>query len=112
MLKEERPERRPTRRKRVLTAGTIVSLDGLHAADCTIRDVSPDGARIDLRDTAISAGWFYLVHLVQRKAFRATVAWRVGNEAGLKFSDTYELNSKLAPDLNFIKQIWLSKAAR
>jgi hypothetical protein len=105
-------ERRPTRRKKVLAPGTIVSLDGARTADCTIKDISADGARIDLRDASFSTGWFYFIHLAGRTAYRATVAWRSGNDAGLKFSDTYQLSAQLQPDLRFIKQLWLEKAAR
>jgi len=112
MLRCGVPERRPTRRKKVLFSGTIVSLDGLKTADCTIRDLTLEGARIALRDTIVSTGWFYFINLAERKAYRATVAWRAGNDVGLKFSDTYELTSKLNPNLNFIKQLWLAKAAR
>ena len=112
MLRDGSPERRPTRRKKLLSPGTVASLDGIRTADCTIKDLSPDGVRIDLRDASFSTGWFYFIHIAGRTAYRATIVWRSGHDVGLKFSDRYELTTKLKPDLGFIKQLWLAKAGR
>jgi hypothetical protein len=110
MARSESAERRPLRRKKVFLSALLVSSDGTKTADCAIKDLSPDGARITLHETPVSSGWFYFINMRERTAHLATVAWREPPDMGLKFAQRYELTSGLDPKLAFLKELWFARA--
>ena len=78
------PERRQHKRIRILLTGNV-SLGG-RVKDCTILDVSLSGARICLPQPPAyrEAG---TLELSRFGGFRAEVAWRHKEQAGLRFMD-------------------------
>ena len=56
-------DRRKTPRKRLLKEGKIVYADGLRVLDCTIRDMSAEGARLLIANTVKGKGVPYMENI-------------------------------------------------
>ena len=103
---------RTDRRKKCLSSGLIVTLDGAEAKPCVIEDISGSGARLRIHKAASCATESYLVDLRERVAYRCAVAWRTPGELGVSFSETMSLGAGLPPSLRFLARYWLEHAAR
>jgi hypothetical protein len=84
-------DRRPKRRAPTLLPGVVMTFDGSGEYDCTVRDLSDSGARITISNTTALLGEFYLLHVKERTAYRARMAWRVGASAGVQFARPFPL---------------------
>jgi hypothetical protein len=104
-------ERRPARRKRVLLSGIVSYDDGKVSFDCTIRDLSEGGAHIVVPKNTQFPSSFYLINIPGRLAYAAKVVWAGTGEVGLALARTHALTD-IAPDLMFLKRLWLARAAR
>jgi hypothetical protein len=104
-------ERRPKRRVSTLLPGVVASLDGSAEHDCTIRDATSSGARIAAR-TRTLPDEFYLIHIKERTAYRAKVAWRSQAELGLRFVAAMPLSGPLDAKVSFLRKLWLTRAVR
>lgn len=79
-------ERRKTPRRRVLKEGKIVYADGLRVLDCTIRDLSPEGAKLIIANTVGLPDAFHVYEKSSGMLYRASVSWRQANSVGVKFN--------------------------
>jgi hypothetical protein len=95
---DEKPEAPPgvdnrgQPRRRVLLSGRMVHSPHEETVDCTIVDVSSTGARLRLPDGAFLAEPLFLIDLTHGLAFKARLAWRRDNKAGLEFIDYHDLS--------------------
>jgi hypothetical protein len=80
---EER--RRPPQRKRVLKKGRIVFNDRHSTIDCTVRDLSPWGARLLVQTLAAVPDRFDLIIDSDGTEHEARVVWKRASEMGVKF---------------------------
>lgn len=73
-------------RRRTLKSAKVVFGDYRYVIDCTMRDVSPTGARLKV-GAAVSEvpTEFHLFDLSDRSIRRASVVWREGKEIGVRF---------------------------
>lgn len=78
-------EKRKVPRRRVLKEGKIVYADGLRVLDCTIRDMSPSGARLLISSTVGLPDTFQLYEKSSGMLYPAKVAWRQANSLGVEF---------------------------
>ncbi|HEY9219136.1 MAG TPA: hypothetical protein VIO94_13890 [Phenylobacterium sp.] len=104
-------EGRSGSRRRTLLRGRICW--GPHAAisaDCTIRDLSADGAQLRLSSAQPIPQTFSLIHVTEGVAYEASLAWRRGDLAGVKFSASHDLKTPGARELFDLRQIWLAIA--
>ena len=107
------PEARRAVRRRVLLGGKIV-----HGAqceftqDCTIRNVSDSGARIEVTKGQSVPANFYLIDLRHQVAHEAAVVWRRGTSVGLTFRQTHELKDESTLFLRLLRQIWLHSSGQ
>jgi hypothetical protein len=62
------------------------------ARDCVIYDLSPSGARLKLTAFAALPDKFDLFILEKRRTFRAIVQWRAGDQAGVVFEQTADMD--------------------
>jgi hypothetical protein len=76
----ETPERRTSRRRQVLKRADIIWRKGL-AIDCTVLDISDEGAGLKLRDTVPDI--FMLV--LDDVSLPCRVVWRKANQVGVRF---------------------------
>lgn len=105
------PERRRNVRLPALMRGKIVYPGNNLTADCTIRDVSPTGARVRVNPEAITAAPFLIV-VKDSVVHQARTAWRTSTHAGLSFSRTFELGGPVPLFLKRIQRIWAELALR
>ena len=78
-------EKRKTPRRRVLKEGKIIFADGLRMLDCTIRDISKEGAKLLIASTVGIPQTFDLFEKSTGLVYPATVAWRQMDSLGVKF---------------------------
>jgi hypothetical protein len=76
-------ERRIAQRHRTLKAGKIVLHHGTSVIDCTIKNLSPEGAAIAVDSAATLPAEFDLEFDGEKR--RCTVAWRRLDRVGVKF---------------------------
>jgi hypothetical protein len=87
-------DRRRAPRLRCLLSGIIEFDDHNSTMDCTVRNISAWGARIDLPDAFRVPDEFNLVVPHHDQTHRAKVIWRKGETAGLALSDAEEHEAK------------------
>jgi hypothetical protein len=97
-------------RKNVLLTGKIIWGDGAHALDCSILDVSATGARVTLKAHSALPETVFLLDLANRAAHEAVVVSERKHGFGLKFVRTLKLAEVTAPELRFLKRIWIESA--
>jgi PilZ domain len=78
-------EKRKTPRRRVLKEGKIIFADGLRMLDCTIRDMSKEGAKLLISSTVGIPQTFDLFEKSTGLIYPATVAWRQMDSLGVRF---------------------------
>lgn len=100
-------ERRPQRRRRVLLPGILTYGDGSISYVCTIRNVSDQGARIQLEKEALFPTEVLLIHVNERVAYRGKVIWNGGGDVGLTFFSKLSLATLSDPTLAFLNRLWL-----
>ena len=86
-MDEEKPKlrirRRATRRRRHQSAW--ITLDGVNDHECTVSDISMDGAKISSGlDTPVGSQ-FGITFVPGAPKRRCQVAWRRGSTVGIKF---------------------------
>lgn len=79
-------EGRKSNRKRAMLAGKIIFNDRNSSIECRIRNISEDGAKIEVGETLIFPARFEFLVPQQGRTYQARVAWRQEDEAGLEFS--------------------------
>jgi hypothetical protein len=78
-------ERRKAARQKSLLRGRVRCNDGRSTADCVIRDIAPDGARLIFSD-AINVPDVMEIEIPQKgQTVRAHARWRRGPEIGVTF---------------------------
>jgi hypothetical protein len=105
---------RSTPRQRVLLSGKLVFGAAAFSVDCTIKDQSKKGARVQL---AVDLGFargdpVWLIELRSGVAYLATVAWREGPDLGLTATELHDLKSPTPYDILHLRLIWLEWTAR
>jgi len=105
-------ERRPERRRRTLLGGRVSYDDGAHVFDCTIRDLSTGGARITVPGQQPIARNVFLINIRDRVVYEADVVWNKGGHAGLSFRRTLQIADLADKDLEYLRRLWLERAAR
>ncbi len=78
-------DKRKASRRRVLKEGKIVYADAMRVIDCTIRDMSADGARLLIANTLGVPDNFNLYEKSTGLLYPASVVWRRSNALGVKF---------------------------
>jgi hypothetical protein len=75
---------RSTFRYATVRPATIISKDG-SKVDCTVRDVSTKGARLELHGSEEIGEEFFLFIHGQRERFRCCLIWRKGPVLGVQY---------------------------
>ena len=106
------PDRRADQRLRTLLAGKIISGDGFISANCTIRDLSLKGARVEISRIVRLPPPVALMLIRDGLLFYAVVAWRRGDETGLVFKDPHDLLTELDPARRRVRALWTELTER
>ena len=78
-------DRRKVPRRRVLKEGKILYADGIRVFDCTIRDISENGARLLIANTMGLPDKFQLFEKSSGLLYPASIVWRQTNSIGVHF---------------------------
>ena len=80
-------ERRRSPRQSSFLHGRVYFNNGRNSLDCLIRDISYEGARIDLLDHPVDIPDAIDLYIPQKhQMMHASVRWRHGNRIGVAFS--------------------------
>lgn len=101
-------DRRAAVRIQTQRSGKI--LCGAFAWDCVIRDLSSQGARVQMLTGGAPTGQIQLVDLDAGLAHDVTVAWQREREIGMRIVRTYDLRGLAPAAAGTAKRIW--KASR
>lgn len=89
MDQEERPfnpaDHRSTGRVRAFMRGEIIHSNGNSRTECTVRDLSDGGARVEAPASVTVPEFFELYIPLKQLRHRARMMWRAGNELGISF---------------------------
>ncbi len=103
-------ELRKAVRKKVLLTGKVIWDGGAHILDCSILDLSATGARITLSQSKVMPEKIILLDIANRMAHQATVVSERAGGFGLKFQASHKLADISAPELRYLKRIWMEAA--
>lgn len=78
-------DRRQSPRHRALKAGRIVFGNLSLSYDCTIRNMSETGARLQVEANANIPNEFYFIVTADHLVARANVVWRTSREVGIHY---------------------------
>jgi len=95
-------ERRKHPRRRVLLTGKLAYLGDNVTADCTVRNLSEDGAMITSRHFHLPDDPFLIV-LKHGALHEARTAWRDGERCGLAFTKSWRFSGE-APEP--MRRLW------
>jgi hypothetical protein len=98
-------ERRPIPRRRVLLGGVATYEEGAYTLKCQIRDLNEKGARIVVSSRQSLPDELYLVITRDHMVHKARLVWRKGDEAGLQFVASLDINSITDPALKYLTRI-------
>lgn len=94
-------------RQRVLLSGKLVHSPGELTVDCTIQDISSAGARVRLPPDTLVGEPVYLINMSHGLGFRARIAWRKDNRAGLAFTRHFDLHKVEEDAPKVLRRLWL-----
>jgi hypothetical protein len=110
---EQHPiERRHRRRQRTYLHATLVVLADGVSGDCTIRNLSEAGARLDLIEPAFFANGSVVVVTKTGAAHEVDLVWRRGHEAGVRFDSTHDLNRGGPTHWGLVHRLWIESRPR
>lgn len=78
-------DKRKASRRRVLKVGKIVFADAMRVIDCTIRDMSQEGARLIIANSIGVPDTFTLFEQSTGLLYPASIVWRQPGALGVKF---------------------------
>ena len=78
-------ERRKAVRSRTLLGGVMAFNRSTSTIDCQVRNFSPAGAKVTFTNTTVVPDQFDLTIARKDRSYRARMAWRGVNEAGVEF---------------------------
>ena len=105
-------DRRPISRRRVLLSGLIVYANGTQTCDCSLRDLTPAGARIIIPNQVQLPRHFHLINIRDAVAYNARLVWINGQEIGASFESVISLSENTGLAAQRLKTLWLAKAPR
>ena len=95
--------RRPTPRKRAFLGCRIVYAEGRFSFPCTIRNISPTGARIAFAPGETLPARFYLINAREHTGHQARIIWASQTEAGVELESTFPLHD-IPPEFSYLKR--------
>ncbi len=105
-------ERRRQPRQRALLAGKLSTEGAKVTFDCTIRNISPEGAMIETASPQMVPNELHLVQIKEGIAWDAEVIWRRGNKIGLALKERHDLRQPVADQLKALRAVWSQMALR
>ncbi len=101
----EDPRRREPRPRTFLGGKLVFGAQDL-TGDCTVRNLTPHGAKVQTSLAANLSPELWLIIIKQGMAYRCKVAWRRGEEVGLRFLSEHNLAEDADPRLKVVRYVW------
>ena len=100
-------ERRQEERTTLRAPARVLHGAGLALwADCVIRDLSANGAKIELSHFYRLPPRFVLLHFEAGVAYEVVLKWRRGDLAGMSFEHRHDLNGDVDERLAGVRDAW------
>lgn len=112
LLAEDRTDQRNAVRRRVLLGAKVVEGDGAYSTDCTIRNMTDDGAGLRLPAPVPVGEHVYLIELRSGVAHKVKVAWRRNAELGVEYEQEVVLDGAGDPRTRMLHRLWLGAGRR
>ena len=96
----------------VLRAGICVFGNGANKFNCSIRNRSPEGARLSFPIARKLPPQFWLIDVPGRHAFSAKLAWSGKTDAGLAILHTMDIGKIQDRSLAYLLHIWQDRTRR
>jgi hypothetical protein len=101
-------DKRTSPRRRVLLSALIVDHGFGTIFRCQVRDVSDQGARLNIPDCFLVPAGFWLIALSSAVAYEAKLAWRRFPSLGVSLGDPIELDEPSTRIGVKLRGVWLS----
>ena len=99
------PDRRADYRQRTYLGGLMIT-DEAATVTCVIRNLSPDGAMIQVSsEDGVPDSWL-LIDIKNGVGYHAKTVWREAARAGVRFVDRCDLAGDVPPAWRYIKSLW------
>ena len=82
------------------------------SVDCTIRDLTPFGARIVVTSGAALPRRGWLINVRDGRAHDSLIVWRASGLIGVSFSDTMDLEHATATRQRHLRDLWIACGGR
>jgi hypothetical protein len=106
----ETQERREPRRQRVLLSGRLGYLGSNFRCDCTVRNLTDEGAKIVPTTPFLPRPDPFLLVMSRTALYRSTIVWSSGDTFGLRFSDKWDLADSITNSPELFQSWWLDLA--
>lgn len=103
-------QRRKEGRNRCLLTGHLAHDAGRFSVACTIRNLSPSGARIRLAGMTPLPKAAFMLLVRDATVYEADVCWMRDLDAGLSFRARHSLHGDKGPELEQLRRIWKARA--
>ena len=105
-------ERRKTRRRPVLFSGLVFVPETHTTLDCSIKDISQTGARIEIQSDAPVQTRFFLINVKNSVAYDVQSVRRTGREIGLKMLRSIPLSEASDPEARQLRRLLVERLHR
>jgi hypothetical protein len=99
-------DQRTALRKKAFLRGKIAYDGGAQSCECTIRNISATGARVEIAVAQIVPRQLFLIDMRSGIGYQCEMKWRVKGELGLHFLRTIPLDGDMPSDLRYLKLLW------
>ena len=99
-------ERRASPRRKTRFKATIVYGVDRSTANCVVRDLSENGARLKLDLPADLPTLFHLIWVADRAVLEVEAVWRSKGEVGVKFLSKHNIQGRLSSELAAVCRAW------
>ena len=105
-------DRRGSSRRRSLLTGKLTTSDARRSGECTIRNLSPTGAKLTVagQDPFPADSW--LIVGKEGLAMRTRTVWRHGAECGVDFVEMHDLTRSVPPHVAGLRRMWIDQLPR
>ena len=105
-------ERRAAPRRRALLSGKLTTPDTRRSDSCTIRNLSPTGAKLTMTSQEPFPSDVWLVVAKEGLAMRTRTVWRHGTEVGVDFVEMHDLSRKVPAHIAGLRRLWIDQLPR
>ncbi|MGY9106621.1 MAG: PilZ domain-containing protein [Alphaproteobacteria bacterium] len=104
-------EKRVAPRRKAFLVGKIIYGGETYTIDCTIRDISETGARVQVPDPFSVPNNITFLDPKNFCAYETSIVWRKGGEMGLSFGKPISLDDESNPRVKILRRVSMQSRA-